>query len=69
MHKGVAAELVLPENTAKSTTDAIRSSHIFSPTKLMIEKDSLSWNNDLKVFECSGSGMKISTTIMTSGCA
>ena len=53
MHGGVAAELVLPKNTTKETKDAIRSSHIFSPAKLMIEKDSISWNNDIKAFECS----------------
>jgi hypothetical protein len=53
MHGGVAAELVLPKNITEETKDAIRSSHIFSPAKLMIEKDSISWNNDIKAFECS----------------
>ena len=55
MHGGVVADLVLPENTTAETREAIRASHIFSPTKLMInEKDSVTWNDNLKVFECAG---------------
>ncbi len=54
MHGGVAAELVLPPNTTETTKEAIRAAHIFSPAQLMVEKDSIQWNSNTKVFECTG---------------
>ncbi len=51
MSEGVAADLDLPPSITAETREAIRASHIFSPTKMVIWEPVV-WVSHKRAFEC-----------------
>jgi len=49
---GSVAELIIPNSTSDQTRDFMRSSHMFRPTKMLVDKH-MSWSSILQAFECS----------------
>ena len=49
--QGSVAELVIPLSVSSQTRDHMRSSHMFKPVKMMVDKH-MSWSSSLQAFEC-----------------
>jgi len=58
--QGSVAELVIPLSVSSQTKDHMRSSHMFKPVKMMVDKH-MSWSSSLQAFECFNLSIPAST--------